>query len=112
MTTPDPLETVTLLKSDFELLQRVADFAVEDTVQIAAHLGIEMPENIPPRQVLYETLLPKIDKLMVTQGFVNASTEQIKSAAARFGNQTISQGGKKGLLVGKKIPGLLDGPRG
>lgn len=108
---PDPTDTVHVLKSDFELLQKVADFALEDTIAIAGALGITLDPAIAPRQQVYEVIIPKIQTLMVEHGFVESARSDIKKAAARFGNQTIEKDGHRGLLVGKKIPGLLDGSR-
>lgn len=106
MTEPDPLETVTLLKSDFELLQAAANAAQEDFENICRLLGVPRNEQVAPRQVMHEVVFPMISSLMSTQAHVDAASKGIETAAARFGNQTIEQNGQKGLLVGKKDPKL------
>lgn len=108
---PDPLEVSRVLTSELVMLQKIADFAVEDTIAIASSLGIVLDPAIAPRQQLYEVLIPKINQLMVEHGFLEAAQSEIKTAAARFGNKTIEKDGHKGLLVGKKIPGLFDQSR-
>lgn len=101
---PDPFETVRLLKSDFEVLQKVADYAVADTVALGELLGLERPVEMAPREFFHTVCLPKIAALMRTQGHVDEATAELKIAAARHGNQTKDFGnGTKGLLVGKRI---------
>lgn len=107
---PDPLETVSLLRSDFELLQAVANYAVEDTNTLGELLGLSCPPNMAPREFFHTVCLPKIGHLMATQGIVDGFSEAINPAAARFGNQTKDfDGGVKGLKVGERItdPELL-----
>lgn len=101
---PDPFETVRLLKSDFELLQKVADYAVADTVALGDLLGLERPVEMAPREFFHTVCLPKIAALLQTQRYVDEATTELKIAAARHGNKTKDfGGGMKGLLVGKKI---------
>lgn len=108
---PDPMAVSRVLTSDLELLQKVADFALEDTIALASVLEIQLSTDMAPRQAFYELLLPKVQSLMVTKGYVDGATEQIKTAAARYGNKTTEIQGHKGLLVGKKIPGFFEQSR-
>jgi hypothetical protein len=108
--TPDPFETVNLLKSDFELLQKVADYAVEDTLALGELLGLTCPQGMAPREFFHTICLAKVGHLMATQGIVDGHSQSISEAAARFGNKTKDfDGGMKGLKVGEKItdPALL-----
>lgn len=116
--TPDPTETVRILKSDFDLLQKAVNLAYEDVQALAEVLGYDMArallENpgLTPHDVFADALVPKVAELMVTQGFVNAARDDITKAAARHGNKTVEQGGKKGLLVGRRLPDeVLNGSR-
>jgi hypothetical protein len=112
--TPDPTDVSRVLTSDLQALQKIVDFAVEDTINIAAALGIDLQRDHPdtaPRQVLYEVLIPKMQLLMVEHGFVEAARSEIKVAAKRFGNKTIEHEGVRGLKVGQKIPGLFEKTR-
>lgn len=108
---PDPTAVSHVLTSDLEMLQKIADFAVEDTIAIASALGVTLDPDIAPRQQLYEVLIPKISLLMIEHGFVEAARSDIKKSAARFGNKTIEQSGVKGLKVGEKIEGLFERSR-
>jgi hypothetical protein len=108
--TPDPLETVQLLKSDFEALQKIADFAVEDCYALAELLGVSNIGGLAPREFFHTVLLPKVARLLETQSHVDQATLDIKTAAARHGNQTKDFGnGVKGLKIGQRItdPELL-----
>lgn len=106
---PDPTDTVHLLKSDFELLQKVANFAVEDTETLGNLLRVFRPEGMAPREFFHTRILPKVAALMETQSHVDEATAQLSERAARFGNKTKDFGkGVKGLKVGERIPGLFD----
>ena len=115
--TPDPTETVRLLKSDFDALQLAVNLAYDDVKALAEILHYDMAralmENpgITPHDVFADVLLPKVAQLMVTQGFVDGAKADITKAAARFGNKTIEHSGARGLKVGQKIPGLFEQSR-
>lgn len=107
---PDPLETVTLLKSDFDLLQAAANAAMDDYTNLCELLELVPPAGVAPRQFMHDVVLPMIAKLRGTQDHVDEASAQILTAAARHGMVTKDfGGGKKGILVGKKVPGLFDG---
>lgn len=108
---PDPTETVRVLKSDFDLLQAVANAAMEDYITITDILGIERPEGVAPRQVMHEAVYPVLVRLVETQHHVSDAANQIRAKAERFGNKTIEHNGVKGLMVGKKIPGIFEQSR-
>ena len=106
---PDPTETVQLLKSDFELLQKAANAAFEDYAQWLELLNITPREGLAPREVMYEQVFPRVVRLIETQQQVDAATTELKVRAARFGNQTKDfGGGLSGIKVGQKITGLFD----
>jgi len=108
----DPLETVTLLKSDFELLQTAMNVLTSDMGELFDLLGIPVEPPVdaggrPPREILYTEAFPRIVTLINSFGHVqeaeNALIKTMKTAAARFGNKTETfANGQKGLLVGKK----------
>lgn len=102
--TVDPLETVTLLRSDFELLQKVADYAVADTAALEQLLGLQRPVEMAPREFFHTVILPKIAALLQTQHHVDQATLDLRSAAARHGHKTIDVGnGVSGVKVGERI---------
>lgn len=106
---PDPIETVRVLKSDFDLLQAAANAAMEDFVNLCELLGLAPPEGMAPRQFMHEVILPMIAKLVSTQIHVDEAAASILERAQAHGMQTKDFGnGTKGLLVGKKQPGLFD----
>lgn len=105
-TQPDPTDTVTILASDFALLQKVADFAVADAAALAELLNLPCPEGTAPRQHFHLVLLPRVGHLLFTQVQVNEASEKIGRAAARFGNKTIEHKGVKGVKVGQRDPEL------
>lgn len=108
--TPDPLETVQLLKSDFEALQKIADFAVEDCYALAELLGITNNAGLAPREFFHTVLLPRVARLLETQHHVDQATLDLRASASRFGNKTKDMGnGVHGLKVGERItdPELL-----
>lgn len=115
-TETDPLETVTLLRSDFELLQGALDVLTADMGELFDLLGIPPEPRIeyggrPPREILYTEAFPRIVTLINSFGHVqeaeNALIKSMKTAAARFGNKTETfANGVKGLQVGKKDPHL------
>lgn len=101
---PDPTETVRLLRSDFELLQKVADFAVEDTQTLGELLGLTMPGDMAPREFFHTRCLPKIAALLETQSHVDDATSMLRQKASRFGNKAVDLGnGMSGLKVGERI---------
>lgn len=106
---PDPLETVTVLKSDFDLLQSAANAAQEDFLQWCSLLGITWDRSVAPRQVMYEAVFPAVVSLLGTAKHVADAEHEIRKKAARFGNKTGTfAGGVQGLKVGQKVPGLFD----
>lgn len=106
---PDPMETVQVLKSDFDLLQAAANAAQEDFLQWCELLGIEWDGTVAPRQVMYEAVFPAVVSLLGTAKHVQDAEKEIRSRAARFGNKTGTfAGGVQGLKVGQKVPGLFD----
>lgn len=108
--TPDPLETVTLLKSDFEMLQKVADYAVADAASLAELLGLVRPVEMAPREFFHTVCLPKVAALLRTQHHVDQATLELRVRADRFGNKTKDfGGGVSGVKVGERItdPELL-----
>lgn len=96
---------VRIRKDQFETLEAVYRGYHEDVLELATRLGIVVNyETKSPRRWLYEDLLPRVDGLMVTQGFVDSSTAEIKAAAARFDNKTIRTArGATGLKVGERL---------
>lgn len=107
--TPNPMETVRILRSDYEALQTIADVAVEDVETLAKILAMYRPEGMSHRQFLLERLFPRVIALMQTQAHVDEASEQILARAKEKGMVTKDFGnGVKGLLVGKKVPGLFD----
>jgi hypothetical protein len=105
---PDPLDTVTLLKSDFNLLQAAANAAMEDYQNLLELLELTPPDGVAPRQFMHDVVLPMIATLMTTQHNVNLASSEILKRAERFGNKTITKNGITGIKVGEKIPGLFD----
>lgn len=105
--TPDPLETVVLLKSDFELLQAVADAAMEDFRAICGVMGIVPDPADGPRDIVYGVIMPRLAQLVLTQRHVDEASEDLRAAAARHGNKTLDTPMGRAALVGKRIPGLL-----
>lgn len=107
--TPDPFETVAVLRSDLELQNRAMGLACEDINRIATALGCVIGE-LSPAEVVDELILPTIRMLRATQRHVDQATSELKERAARHGNKTIElENGVKGVLVGKKDPTLLGG---
>lgn len=105
-TQPDPTDTVTILTSDFLLLQRVVELAVEDVAALAELLGLPCPDTMAPREHFHTALLPRVGHLLFTQVQVNEASEKIGRAAARFGNKTVEHKGVKGVKVGQRDPEL------
>jgi Icc-related predicted phosphoesterase len=113
VTTPDPLETVTILMSDFEMLQAAANAGMEDYVNLCTILGINPATDRAPREVVHEVIYPMLRALVATSQKVAEAHVQIGQAAARHGNQVIEMpNGQKGILVGKKDPKLAQRLRG
>jgi hypothetical protein len=109
--TPDPTDTVTVLKSDLELLQKVADYAVEDACALFELLGIACPEGTAPREFFYTRALPAVAALLQTQQNVNQAAGELSRMASRFDHKTIDLAdGRKAVKVGQRIPGLLTVP--
>lgn len=106
----DPTETVHVLKSDFDLLQQAANAAMEDYLALTNLMGLENRDGLSPRQFMREVVLPLVGHLVHTQRQVDIASEDIRERASRFGNKTVEVNGVKGLMVGKKIPGLFDVP--
>lgn len=104
--TPDPLETVTLLKSDYEMLQKIADLAVSDAEALFELLQLERPEDMPHRQYLHEVALPVVAHLRAVNADVEKAKGAIARAADRFGNQTAKIMGVDGIKVGQRDPEL------
>lgn len=113
---PDPTETVTLLKSDFLLLQGALDVLTADMGELFDLLGIPPEPRVeyggrPPREILFTEAFPRIVTLINSFGHVqeaeSAMLKSMKAAAARFGNKAETfAGGVKGLKVGQKDPQL------
>lgn len=110
-TPPDPLESVHVLKSDFDLLQAAAHAAMDDYLNLCELLGLTPPPGYAPRQFMHEVVLPMVGHLAATQQQVDQASLAIRSRAEAMGNKTIEKNGAKGLLVGKRIPGLFEGSR-
>lgn len=106
MDVPDPLATSTVLTSDLELLQQVADAAVVDAAELAEHLGLPCPASTAPREHFYKVLLPRVDALLHTQKMVTEAEGELRTRAAQLGNKRIDVNGVTGLLVGRRDPAL------
>lgn len=106
---PDPLETVHVLKSDFDLLQAAANAAMEDFTTLCTLLGVRPDPEDAPRAIMHEVLLPRIAQLVATQQHVDEASTQLTAAAARFGHKTIDSGLGKAVKVGQRIAGGLPG---
>lgn len=101
--TPDPLETVTVLKSDLELQNLAMGLAVADIKAIASVLGIADAGGAPAE--LVPKIIYRIRALRDTQQHVDDATAELRVRAAQLGNVTKDFGnGVSGLLVGKKLP--------
>lgn len=108
-TTPDPLETVVVLRSDLELQNQAMELAVNDITVIAAELGIVLGTGEAPAELVPQ-IVHRIRQLKQTQRHVDEAASELRKRAAALGNQTIElEGGQKGLLVGKRLPGGLPG---
>lgn len=112
-TSPDPLETVHVLKSDFDLLQAAATAAHEDYQLLVQLLGITPPPDKAPREVMYEMVLPTIAGLISEVNQVAAASRDIQgmvaAAKARGGKEIDLGDGRKAVLAGRKRPELLAG---
>lgn len=110
---PDPLETVHVLKSDFDLLQAAATGAHEDYLVLVQLLGITPPAGTAPRQVMHEMVFPTIAGMVGEISQVAAASRDIEgmvAAAKARGGNTIDLGdGRKAVLAGRKRPELLAG---
>lgn len=106
---PDPLETVTVLKSDLELQNRGIELASEDVKRIAAELGLVQQVGASPAS-LVPSIVAQIRQLKETQHQVDRAAGQLRERATQLGNQEITlANGQKGLLVGKRLLGGLPG---
>lgn len=106
MQSSDPLETVTTLASDFEMLNKVGELAVSDAEALFELLKLERPQDMPHRQFFHEVALPVVAHLLAVNADVEDAKSSIAKAASRFGNQTATIHGVDGLLVGKRDPAL------
>jgi len=110
---PDPLETVHVLKSDFDLLQATANAAMEDYQALLELTGVTPVTGAAPREVMYAQVLPFIALLMAqTQKVEEASSDierMISDAKRRGGNEIDLGDGRKAVLAGRRRPELLAG---
>lgn len=108
---PDPLDTVHVLKSDFDLLQAAATAAHEDYQLLVRLLGITPPAGKAPREVMYEMVIPTVAGLISEVNQVAEASRDIEgmiAAAKSRGGAEIDLGdGRKAVLAGKRIPGGL-----
>lgn len=104
--TPDPLDTVTILRSDFEMLQKIADLAVGDAEALFDLLDLVRPDDMPHRQYFHEVALPVVAHLKAVNIDVEKAKMAIARSAERFDNKTIETHGVKGVKVGQRDPEL------
>lgn len=110
---PDPLETVTLLKSDFDLLQGAVTAAEQDYRALVELLRLDLPASKSPHAAMNEIVLPIIAGIIaqqVSQEHASAEIERmVRQAKARGGNEIDLGDGRKAVLAGRKRPELLAG---
>jgi hypothetical protein len=102
--TPDPTETVRLLKSDFDALQMAANLGHQHYLNLCELLGLQPPPDAIPALFMQDVVLPAVARLTVTQGLVDGAAEEIREKAKRFGGKTIElPGGQRGIKVGERL---------
>lgn len=98
-----------MLRSDLELQNQAMGLAVQDILIIAGELGIVQGTDEAPAELVPQ-IVHRIRQLKQTQQHVDDATVELRRRAEQLGNQTIElEGGQKGLLVGKRLPGGLPG---
>lgn len=111
--TPADDDQVLVRYGDLVGLQRSLDIArqntaeaIEDLRAIATALALDIDEALTPHQVITQRVLPKINQLMVTQGFVDAAEHEMRERldVRGLGPEIPLGGGRAMRLAGKRLP--------
>lgn len=107
--TPDPLETVTVLKSDLEAQNMAMAMACADVDRIARACGLVYPPGTPPAAMV-QAIVSTVQAMHRTQTEVDRASEDLRRRAGMPDAVTIDlPDGRRAVRVGVRDNSLVTG---
>lgn len=113
MTTPEEapepeIETVTIAKNDFELMQTALGMAAADMGDLCHRLRLAVPAGMSPATAYAVLVIPRVVTLMDMNDQMAAAEAQIQKLITpdqRFGGKTVQlPDGRTAQQVGQRLP--------